>query len=173
MLMLSIRYLFALGSQALSFIERKRIHFYRPLKISKAMKTKLHYSSWFLVFTDTKLLPVCRACSTCCKLPHEGVMLWMQDAWKRTMWEVQMRCRWCRLQSFHGLGRCSFFLSIVLALLLGKCSHRLLIQDISVVFTCWILSHCHVLLFSSPKFPPMQCGWVFSCVVLASGVKLP
>ena len=61
---------------------------------SKGMKTKLHYISWFLVFTDTKLLPACRACSTCCKLPHEGAMLWMQDAWNKTMWEVLMRCGW-------------------------------------------------------------------------------
>lgn len=60
----------------------------------KRMKTKLHYSSWFLFFTNTKLLPACRACSTCCKLPHTGAMLWMQDAWNRTMWEVLMRCRW-------------------------------------------------------------------------------
>lgn len=45
------------------------------------------------------------------------------------------------LQSFHGLGKCSYCLSIVLALLHSKCSHQLLIQDISVVFICWILSY--------------------------------
>ena len=56
----------------------------------RGMKTKLHYSSSFLVSSDTKLLAACRACSTSCKLTHEGAVLQIQDAWNRQCG----RCWW-------------------------------------------------------------------------------
>lgn len=129
------------------------------------MKAKLRYSSWFLIFTDIKLLPASRACSAWCRLPHGRAGLWMQGAWNTTMWKVMMKCRWC----------CSFLRSRKTFLLSQHFfsifpTHQM--QPLttysgsffSVAFTWWILS---------PMLSPMLCWFACSCLTLTRRVKLP